>query len=161
VTNGGRAWAKVWYGGWHSSGDGVANSGDGGGGSNGEESEREREKGASSGREEGERRAWRIYREREGRREVAGERGATGVFKAIDVVDFNGEERGEGVTVVVKLHNAKANGRGASGARRAVPGRWAARLGRCRCWARGWSVGWHLGVGLRPGRGFAWGCTVS
>jgi hypothetical protein len=50
----------------------VANSGDGGAGSNGEESEREN--GASSGREEGERGARRIYREREGRREVAGER---------------------------------------------------------------------------------------
>jgi hypothetical protein len=50
----------------------VANSGDGGGGSNGEESERE--KGASSGREEGERGARRIYRERE-RGEGRGRRG--------------------------------------------------------------------------------------
>jgi hypothetical protein len=50
----------------------VANSGDGGGGSNDEESERK--KGAISGTEEGERGARRIYREREGRREVTGER---------------------------------------------------------------------------------------
>jgi hypothetical protein len=67
------------------SGDGVANSGDGGGGSNGEESERV---GASSGREEGGRGARRIYREMEGRREVAGERGrgGRGLQGAIDGV---------------------------------------------------------------------------
>jgi hypothetical protein len=47
-----------------------ANSGNDGGGSNGEESERE--KGASSGREEGERSSTDIYREREGRGEGVG-----------------------------------------------------------------------------------------
>jgi hypothetical protein len=48
-----------------------ANSGDGG-------EESEREKGTSSGREEGERSSADIYREREGRGEVVGERGRGG-----------------------------------------------------------------------------------
>jgi hypothetical protein len=77
-----------------SSSDGVTSSGDGGDGSNGEESERE--KGASSGREVGERSSAGLYREREGRGEGAEEREVSGrCFKAIDGVGIYGGESGE------------------------------------------------------------------
>jgi hypothetical protein len=91
-----------------------ANSSDGGGGSNGEESERE--KGASSGREEGERSSAGIYREREGRGEGVGrERGGRVLQDAIDGGDINGERVGRGETVALKLHYIEeTNGCGTS-----------------------------------------------
>jgi hypothetical protein len=58
---------------------------------------REREKGASSGREEGERSSSGMYKEMEGRREVAGEREeeAVGALQgAIDGININGGEWG-------------------------------------------------------------------
>jgi hypothetical protein len=89
-----------------SSGDGMANSSDGGGGSNGEESERE--KGASSGREEGQRSSAGIYREKEGRGEEVGrERGDRVLQDAIDGGGINGERVGRGEMVALKLHYAE------------------------------------------------------
>jgi hypothetical protein len=131
----------------------VASSGDNGGNSNGKESVRE--KGASSSREEGERSSACIYREREGRGEVAGEREeeAVGALQgAIDGVGINGGQwGGRNGRVEAPLLRGEEWARVARGRARGV-GSW--RLGRE-------AASWRRENGPRSGRGASAGAGLG
>jgi hypothetical protein len=72
------------------------------------------------------------------------------VFKAPLMAFINGDERGKGVMVAVKLHNAKTNGRRASGARGVgLLGSWRLKR-RARAASLG-AVSGSRGIGF-PGR---------
>jgi hypothetical protein len=114
----------------------------------------------SSGREEGERGARRIYREREGRGEVAGERGRGGWVSSRPSMAFiNGERTWGGRNGRLKLHYAEgANARlGTSFDAARDSG---AASGLLLAWCSGAGTGRWLGRGCRarppngwPGRG--------